>query len=332
MKDKILIIAEAGVNNNGSLEMAYRMVDAAKAAGADIVKFQTGKPENVVSRFAEKAAYQKQTTGGQESQLDMVRKLMMPFEAFVPLKAYCEKKQIGFLSTPFDIDSIHFLNDLQSYWKVPSGEITNLPYLLEIAKTHKPVILSTGMADMAEVKAAVQVLQDNGAGEITLLHCNTQYPTPFEDVNLRAMTTLQAELCLPVGFSDHTPGIEVPIAAAALGARVIEKHFTLDRNLPGPDHKASLEPDELQAMITGIRHVELAMGDGRKHATPSETPNKAIARKSIVAKRAIKAGEILTEDNITTKRPGNGVSPMRWFEVLGTAAVRDFAVDELIEL
>ena len=329
--DKILIIAEAGVNNNANLEVAYQMVDAAKAAGADIVKFQTGKPENIVSKFAEKATYQKKTTDSQESQLDMIRKLMMPFEAFISLKAYCEKKEIGFLSTPFDIDSIHFLDNLQSYWKVPSGEITNLPYLLEIAKTHKPVILSTGMADLIEVQAAVKALRDHGAGEITLLHCNTQYPTPYEDANLNAMATLHTQFGLPVGFSDHTIGIEIPIAAAALGARIIEKHFTLNRNMSGPDHKASLEPNELKAMIEGIRHVELAMGDGQKHATASEIPNKEIARKSIVAKRAIKAGERLTEDNITTKRPGNGISPMKWFEVLGTPAVRDFEADELIE-
>ena len=330
--EKILIIAEAGVNNNGSLKLAYKMVDAAKAAGADIVKFQTGKPENVVSKVAEKATYQKATTGGQESQLDMVRKLMMPFEDFVPLKEYCEEQGIGFLSTPFDIDSIHFLNELQSYWKVPSGEITNLPYLLEIAKTHKPVIMSTGMAEMDEVRAAVKALQVNGAGEVALLHCNTQYPTPFEDVNLKAMLTLERELGLPVGFSDHTPGIEVPVAAAALGAQIIEKHFTLDKNMPGPDHKASLEPDELKNMVSSIRHIELALGNGQKHATASETPNKDIARKSIVAKRFIKAGEALTEENVTTKRPGNGISPMKWFEVLGTKAVRDFEEDELIEL
>ena len=330
--EKILIIAEAGVNNNGSLDLAYQMVDAAKAAGADIVKFQTGKPEHVASKFAEKAKYQKEATGGQESQLEMIRKLMMPFEYFIKLKAYCERQDIGFLSTPFDVDSVKFLNDLQSYWKVPSGEITNLPYLLEIAKTHKPVIMSTGMADIEEVRAAVKVLQENGVREITLLHCNTQYPTPFEDANLKAMLTLHEELGLQVGFSDHTPGIEVSIAAAALGAAVIEKHFTLDRNLPGPDHKASLEPDELKAMVDGIRHIELALGTGKKCATDSEAPNKAIARKSIVARHDIKAGDKLTEDNITTKRPGTGISPMRWFEVLGTRAVRDFEADELIEL
>lgn len=329
---KVLIIAEAGVNNNGRLDLSYQLVDKAVEAGADIVKFQTGNPEKVSSRFAMQADYQVKNTGVKESQLDMIKKLMMPYEDFIPLKEYCDKKGIQFLSTPFEIDSIHFLDKLVSFWKVPSGEITNLPYLLEIAKTGKPVVMSTGMSTMQEVKDAVAVLKKYGAGEITLLHCNTQYPTPFGDVNLKAMQALREETGLPVGYSDHTPGIEIPVAAVAMGATIIEKHFTLDRNMPGPDHKASLEPDELKAMVDAIRHVESAMGSGVKVASASETPNKAVARKSIVAACDIKKGEEFTEANLTTKRPGNGISPMKWFDILGTKAVRDFSADELIEV
>lgn len=327
-----LIIAEAGVNNNGSLELACRMVDAAKAAGADIVKFQTAKPESLISRFAEKAEYQKATTDANESQLEMVRKLMMPYDDFYPLKAYCDKAGIEFLSTPFDLDSIVFLQELGcKRWKIPSGEITNLPYLIKIAETGKPVILSTGMSYMEEVEAAVRLLRENGAGDITLLHCTTEYPAPVAEVNLRAMITMKEQIGCPVGYSDHTRGIEIPVAAVAMGATVIEKHFTLDRNMEGPDHKASLEPDELVAMVKAIRKVELAMGNGIKHPAPSEVKNIAVARKSIVAARDIKAGEVLTEENITTKRPGNGISPMRWNEIIGTTAVRDFREDELME-
>jgi len=329
--DKVLIIAEAGVNNNGSLEIAYKMVDKAVESGVDIVKFQTANPSKLTSKYAEMAEYQKKNTGKKESQKDMLKNLMMPYEDFIPLKKYCDKKGIQFLSTPFEIDSIHFLNDLVSFWKVPSGEVTNLPYLIEIAKTGKPVVMSTGMCELQEVRDAVNALKKYGAGEITLLHCNTQYPTPFGDVNLKAMDTLRSEFNLPVGYSDHTPGIEIPVAAVAMGATVIEKHFTLDRNMPGPDHKASLEPDELKAMVDSIRHVEAAIGTALKTASASETPNKAVARKSIVAKCDIKKGEIFTEENLTTKRPGNGISPMKWFEVLGTKAVRDFVEDELIE-
>lgn len=330
---KVLIIAEAGVNYNGSLDLAYKMVDKAKEAGADVVKFQTGIPEKVMSRFAVKAEYQKKNTGSNESQLDMVRKLMLKFEEFIPLKKYCDTVGIQFLSTPFDLSSIDFLDELGcDRWKVPSGEITNLPYLLRIAQTGKPVILSTGMSTLAEVAAAYKVLQTHGAGPISLLHCTTEYPAPFADVNLKAMETLKNTFHCAVGYSDHTPGIEIPVAAVALGAEIIEKHFTLDKNMEGPDHKASLEPDELRAMVQAIRHVKRALGTGEKVPSPSEKKNMDIARKSIVASRNIKKGEILTQDNITTKRPGSGLSPMKWFDVLGTAAVRDFTEDELIEL
>ena len=329
---KVLIIAEAGVNYNGSLELAYKMVDEAKRAGADIVKFQTAHAENVISKYAEKAAYQKEATGTSESQLDMVRKLMLRFEDFLQLKAYCDKVGIVFLSTPFEIDAIHFLSNLQDIWKIPSGEITNYPYLVKIAKTGKTVIMSTGMSDLYEIDMAVKILKQNGSEKVSLLHCNTQYPTPFEDVNLRAMLTMRERFGVTVGYSDHTPGIEVPIAAVALGAEIIEKHFTLDKNMEGPDHKASLEPDELAAMVSGIRHIEAALGNGEKVISDSEKANLGIVRKSIIALTAIKKGELLTEDNITTKRPGTGISPMRWNEVLGTTAIRDFEEDELIEI
>ena len=331
--EKVLIIAEAGVNHNGDLELAYKLVDKAKEAGADIVKFQTGIPEKLISRFAEKAQYQKETTGDDESQLDMIRKLMLGFDEFTLLKKYCEKKNIRFLSTPFDISSIKFLDGLGlSLWKIPSGEITNLPYLIKIAETGKDVILSTGMSTLHEVEEAVNVLNDNGAGNITLLHCTTEYPAPYTDVNLMAMKTMRDRFGLDVGYSDHTLGIEIPIAAVAMGATVIEKHFTLDRNMEGPDHKASMEPDELAHMVRSIRNVEMAMGTGQKIPSGSEKKNIAIARKSIIAARDIMKGEMLTEENLTTKRPGNGISPMRWNEVIGTFAVRDFSEDEMIEI
>lgn len=330
---RTLVIAEAGVNYNCDLKLAYQMVDEAVKAGADVVKFQTAKPENVISKYAEKAAYQKETTGADESQLDMVKKLMLPFEDFIPLKKYCEDRGIRFLSTPFEIKSIEFLDSIgMDTWKIPSGEITNYPYLVKIAKTGKPIIMSTGMSTMDEVETAVHLLREHGAGEISLLHCNTEYPTPYEDVNLRAMQALKERFGVKVGYSDHTLGIEVPVAAVALGAEIIEKHFTLDKNMAGPDHKASLEPDELAAMIRAIRNIEAAMGDGVKKPSPSETANIAIARKSIIASKDIKAGEKLTTENLTTKRPGTGISPMRWNEVIGTAAIRDFKEDELIEV
>lgn len=330
---KTLIIAEAGVNHNGNFENACKLVDAAKAAGADIVKFQTCKPEAVISRYAEKAEYQKETTGEADNQLEMVRKITLSYDNFVLLKKYCDDQNMKFLSTPFDLDSIDFLEELGcDIWKVPSGEITNYPYLVKIAKTGKPVIMSTGMSNMEEIKAAINLLKENGTKEISLLHCNTQYPTPYEDVNLRAMDLIREETGLEVGYSDHSLGIEVPIAAVAMGATIIEKHFTLDRNMEGPDHKASLEPSELKQMVDSIRHIETALGKKEKTATASESGNKAIARKSIIAKRNIKKGEIFTEENITTKRPGDGISAMRWNEVLGMAAVRDFMEDEKITL
>ena len=330
---KILIIAEAGVNHNGSLELAFKMAYEAKKAGADIVKFQTGVPEKVISRYAPKADYQKKNTGSAESQLDMVRKLMLKFEDFIELKKYCEDIGIKFLSTPFDLDSIAFLESLGcDLWKIPSGEITNLPYLAKIAQTRRNIIMSTGMSTLEEIGAALNLLKDNGAGDITLMHCTTEYPAPFDDVNLNAILTLKKTFGLETGYSDHTKGIEIAVAAAAIGARVIEKHFTLDKNMEGPDHKASLEPEELSRMIEAVRHVEAALGTGIKEPALSERKNIEIARKSIVASKAIRKGEILTEDNITTKRPGSGITPMNWYEVLGTHAVRDFEEDELIEL
>lgn len=329
----IYVIAEAGVNHNGDLDTARKMVEAASSAGADCVKFQTFISEECISRYAEKAAYQKVACGHSESQLDMVRKLELPFDAFLELKGQCDRVGIDFLSTPFDLKSVAFLNTIDMpFWKIPSGEVTNLPYLLAIAQTKKPVVMSTGMCELEEIQAAVDVLKANGTPEITLLHCNTEYPTPYGDVNLRAMETMRGRFGTNVGYSDHTQGIEVPIAAAAMGAAVIEKHFTLDRSMEGPDHRASLEPQELAAMVTAIRHVEEALGSGQKRVSVSERKNRDIARKSIVAREKIQKGEILTEKNLTVKRPGGGISPMRWFEVLGTRAARDFGDDEMIEL
>lgn len=329
----ILIIAEAGVNHNGDLACAKRMALAAKEAGADIVKYQTAVPELVVSKYAEKAAYQKQQTGAGESQLDMVRRIHFGFEAHRELQEYCAAIGIQYLSTPFDLDSIDFLATLDMpVWKIPSGEITNLPYLEKVAALKKPVILSTGMSTLPEVEDALGVLEAGGTEEITLLHCNTEYPTPMADANLLAMLDLAETFGLPVGYSDHTLGIEADIAAAALGATVIEKHFTLDKTMAGPDHKASLEPNELAAMVRAVRNVELALGDGKKRVTESEAKNKPVARKSIVAKRPIRAGETFTGENLTVKRPGDGVSPMRWHEVLGQTAKRDFEEDEQITL
>lgn len=329
---KVLIIAEAGVNHNGKIELAYEMIDAAKKAGADIIKFQTAKPELVISRYAQKADYQKVTTGNEESQLEMCKKIHLKFEDYIPLKKYCEEVGIQFLSTPFDLESIDFLEDLGcDIWKIPSGEITNLPYLIAIAKTGKPIILSTGMCYLEEVETAIETLKRYGAGEITLLHCTTEYPTPYEDVNLKAMLTLKETFGLEVGYSDHTKGIEVPIAAVAMGASVIEKHFTLNKNMEGPDHKASLEPMELENMVSAIRNIERAIGEGVKKPADSEIKNIEIARKSIVASCAIRKGDMFTEENLTTKRPGNGISPMKWFDILGKIAGRDYQEDELIE-
>jgi N,N'-diacetyllegionaminate synthase len=331
--ERVFIIAEAGVNHNGNTDIARKMIDMAAEFKADAIKFQTFKAEHVISKYAQKADYQKQTTNVEESQLEMVRKLELADDEFCDLKNYCDKKGILFLSTPFDFVSIDFLQSINiSMWKVPSGEITNLPYLIKIAQTGKPVILSTGMSTLEEVKIAMEVLRRNGSGEITVLHCNTEYPTPYEDVNLRAMLTMQEKLEVRVGYSDHTPGIEVPIAAVAMGAVIIEKHFTLDKNMEGPDHKASLIPDEFAAMIKAVRNIEKALGSGEKKPSSSEIKNIPIARKSIVAKKNIKRGEKFTEDNITVKRPGDGMSPMKWFEVLRTTAIKDFAEDELISL
>lgn len=329
----VTIIAEAGVNHNGSLEMAKEMARVAKECGADIVKYQTAVPELVVSKFAEKAEYQKQTTDAAESQLEMIRKLHFSFEAHKELKEYCDSIGIQYLSAPFDVPSVKFLGTLGlPLLKIPSGEITNLPYLEAMAAQKTPVLLSTGMSTLDEITDALGLLDDGGCPEVTILHCNTQYPTPYEDANLTAMIELYDQFGLPVGLSDHTPGWECDVAATVLGAQVIEKHFTLDKSLPGPDQKASLDPAEFAAMVLAVRHAEAALGDGHKHLTASEAPNKAIARKSIVAARPIKAGEVFTTENLLTKRPGDGISPMLWYTVLGQTAKRDFAEDEKIEL
>lgn len=340
---KVLIIAEAGVNHNGDLAMAREMVKAAARAGADYVKFQTAVPELVISTIADKADYQKTTTDAEESQLDMCKAIHLPLDDYRELKALCEAEGIGFMSTPFDLVSVDFLAELGQDWcKIPSGEITNLPYLRRIASKGVPVILSTGMSTPEEIETAVEVLTGTSEKyptaskltkkDIIVLHCNTEYPTPYEDVNLLAMKSLEKRLGVPTGYSDHTVGIEVPIAAAALGAVAVEKHFTLDRTLPGPDHKASLEPDELAQMVSAIRHIEQSLGSSEKCVSPSERKNMAIARKSIVAARDIKKGELLTEENITVKRPGSGTSPMRWDEVIGTRAIADFPFDSLIKI
>ncbi len=327
-----MIIAEAGVNHNGDMNLAKELILQAKKAGADYVKFQTFQPEKLVSRYAPKAEYQKKLTGRQDTQLGMLQKLALSQAQFRELYQFAGEQEIGFISTPFDIESIHFLNALgMKFWKIPSGEITNLPYLEQIADTRKPVILSTGMSTMGEVKAAISVLRQKSTEDITILHCNTEYPTPMQDVNLRAMQTLREQCQVPVGYSDHTLGIEVPIAAVAMGAVVIEKHFTLDHSMEGPDHKASLEPDELAAMVKAIRNIESALGDGNKQVTMSEKKNMVAARKSIVAARTIEAGEIFTTENLTTKRPGNGISPMNWYAYIGQKAKRHYEPDELID-
>lgn len=335
--NRTIIIAEAGVNHNGSLDLAKQLVKKAFEAGVDYVKFQTFKSEKVVSKNAKKADYQIENTGKkEESQLEMVKKLELSYDDHQVLIDYCHELGIKFFSTAFDFDSIEYLHSLGlGLWKIPSGEVTNYPFLKRIAAYNEKTILSTGMCDMEDVRAAVNALYKNGLSKenLILLHCNTEYPTPFEDVNLKAMDALRKEFGVEVGYSDHTKGIEVPIAAVALGATVIEKHFTLDRTLPGPDHKASLEPDELKAMVSAIRNIEQAVGgDGTKHVSESERKNIAIARKSIVAACDIKVGDVFTENNLTVKRPGNGISPMRLEEVLGMKAKRNFNEDELIEL
>ena len=333
----VYIIAEAGVNHNGDMNIAKSLVDAVVEAGADAVKFQMFKADKLAASSAVMAEYQKKNTGASESQQNMLRKLELSEDDHIKLQKYCEEKGIDFLSSPFDTDSMRFLISIgMDIIKIPSGEITNFPYLREAARSNKRIILSTGMSTIDEVKAAVDVLKQYSdvisaeSGNLTLLHCNTQYPTPYEDVNLKAMLTLGKEFGCAIGYSDHTLGIEVPIAAVAMGATVIEKHFTLDKNMPGPDHKASLEPDELKAMVSAIRHIEVALGNGIKQTTDSEQGNIKIARKSIVAAKDIKKGELFTEDNLTTKRPGDGISPMRWNDIIGTKADRDYKEDELI--
>lgn len=333
LENRVFIIAEAGDNHNGDINLAYKLVDVAVEAGADCVKFQTFITEEIISKKAEMAEYQKKNTGISESQFEMVKKLELSFDDFKKIKAYCDQKGIIFLSTAFDLPSVKFLNQIQiPFWKIPSGEITNLPYLEAIAKTGKKIVMSTGMASLKEIEAALNILKVNGAKDIVLLHCNTEYPTPMEDVNLLAMIQMRNLFNCEVGYSDHTQGIEVPIAAVTLGARIIEKHFTLDKNMPGPDHKASLEPEELKLMVTSIRNIEKALGDGIKKVSKSEKKNIEIARKSITAKKMIKKGETFSIDNITCKRPGNGISPMEWYNVLGQKAMKDFKEDELILL
>ena len=332
----VLIIAEAGVNHNGSLELAKQLVDKAADAGVDFIKFQTFKSEKLVSKSAKQAKYQQRNIGKKDDgQLAMLKKLELSEADHVELIAYCEQKGVKFFSTAFDLTTIDLLHSFNlGFWKIPSGEVTNYPYIRKIAQYHEPVILSTGMCELSDIEAAVKVLLEFGVQneQITILHCNTEYPTPFRDVNLKAMLEIGEKFGVQIGYSDHTKGIEVPIAAVALGATVIEKHFTLDKNMEGPDHKASLEPDELKAMVSAIRNIEQALGTGHKTISESERKNIEIARKSIVAACPIKAGELLTEDNLTVKRPGNGISPMKWNEVIGTKAIMDFEEEEVIIL
>jgi N,N'-diacetyllegionaminate synthase len=335
MTNRTLIIAEAGVNHNGDLNLAKQLIDAAVEAGADIVKFQTFNADRIVTRTAKKTDYQNQTTDSKESQYEMLRRLELSPDMHNELISHCAVRNIGFFSTGFDIESVDLLASLgQTCFKIPSGEITTLPYLRHIGQLGKTVILSTGMATMGEIEVAIDVLEHVGTPRvnITVLHCTTEYPTPMDEVNLHAMQTIHKAFGVAVGYSDHTQGIEVAIAAAALGASVIEKHFTLDRTLPGPDHKASLEPAELKDMVAAIRNIELALGDGIKRLTPSEAKNKPIVRKSLVAIQDIKVGDIFSVQNITAKRPGTGISPMRWDEVIGSKSPRDFGADELIKL
>lgn len=328
---KTLIIAEAGVNHNGDFDTAIKMIDVAKSAGVDVVKFQTSITST--SKYSEKAEYQKRETGSEGTQLDMINKLRLSFEQHRMLKDYCDSIGITYLSTPFDFESIDFLESLGcDFWKVPSGEIVNIPYLERIGKTRKPVIMSTGMGSMEEIQFAIELLRKNGTEDIRLLQCTTEYPAEYSNINLKAMATLKDRFGYEVGISDHSKGVEIPIAAVALGACVVEKHFTLDRNMPGPDHKASIEPDELRKMVECIRHVESALGDGIKVPAEAEMENLHVSRKSIVALRDIKAGEVFSEDNIVPRHAGKGISPAKWYDVLGMTAKRDFMEDEMIEL
>ena len=335
MTSRTLIIAEAGVNHNGDLALARQLIDVAAVAGADLVKFQTFTADRLATRTAQRADYQNRSTGTKESQHEMLSRLELTDAMHHELIAHCATRKIGFFSTGFDIESVDLLvRHGQNHFKIPSGEITNLPYLRHIGRLGKCVILSTGMANLGEIEAAIDALEAAGTPRamLTVLHCTTEYPTPMAEVNLRAMLSIHAAFGVAVGYSDHTQGIEVAIAAVAMGATVIEKHFTLDRNLPGPDHKASLEPAELNAMVAAIRNIEVALGDGIKRLTTSEARNRPVVRKSLVASRAIKSGALFTAENITAKRPATGISPMRWDEVIGKTALRDFGPDELIVL
>lgn len=331
--NKVFIIAEAGVNHNGNIEIAKKLIDEAAKCGVDAVKFQSFKAKNLVTKVAKQAEYQKNNMGKEISQYDMLKALELSDEDHIDLISYCKKKGIMFLSSPFDLESIEMLNNLGiEIFKVPSGEIENVPYLRKIAKTGKKVILSTGMSNLSDIEFALDILREAGAKDISVLHCNTDYPTKMEEVNLRAMNTIGNAFSVEIGYSDHTKGIEVPIAAVALGAKIIEKHFTLDRNMEGPDHKASLEPNELKNMVDSIRNIEIALGDGVKALTDSEKKNIKIARKSIIASTSIKSGEVFTEDNLTIKRPGTGLSPKMWDEILGKKAKKDYYADEMVEL
>lgn len=327
----VFIIAEAGVNHNGDINLAKKLIDAASDAKVDAIKFQTFKTEKVISINAQKAEYQKKNTENNESQYEMIKKLELDSEEHKELIKYCKEKNILFLSTPFDNESIDLLNELgMNIFKIPSGEVNNLPYLEKVGKMKKKVIMSTGMATLGEIEEAIFILRENGTYDISILHCNTEYPTPMEDVNLKAMQTIKDAFKVNVGYSDHTIGIEIPIAAVAMGASIIEKHITLDKNMKGPDHKSSLEPDELKEMVKSIRNIEKALGDGIKKVSESERKNKNISRKSIVANRNIEKGEVFTEENIAIKRPGNGISPMKWYEIIGTTARKNYNKDDLI--
>jgi N,N'-diacetyllegionaminate synthase len=333
--NRVIVIAEAGLNHNGSLRTAYRLVEVAKRCGADFVKFQTTIPKLHISQFAKKANYQIKNQREKESQLQMIQKLSLTYDDFRKIRKYCNKKKIEFLSTPFDLQSIDFLNTLKmKYFKVPSGEITNLLYLIKVAKLKKKIILSTGMTNLAEIKKALKILTFYGTKKkhITVLQCNTEYPTPLKDANIKAMLTIKKKFKVKIGYSDHTEGIEAAMAATALGAGIIEKHFTLNKSLPGPDHKASITPQELKKMIDGIRKVTIALGTGIKKVSPSEKKNIKIARNSIVAAKEIRKGEKFTRKNLTVKRPGNGISPMKLFNIIGKIAKRNFLEDELIQL
>lgn len=330
---KVFIIAEAGVNHNGSIELAKQLIDKASEAGADAVKFQSFKAESLVTKNAMKAEYQKETTGNSDGQFAMIKKLELDYTKHEELADHCKAKDIMFLSSAFDLDSIDLLNNLGlEIFKIPSGEITNLPYLRKIGSLKRKVILSTGMSTLGDIEKALEILRTSGTTDITVLHCNTEYPTPIDDVNLNAMNTIKDAFKVEVGYSDHTLGIEVPIAAVALGATVIEKHFTLDKTMEGPDHRASLEPNELKEMVRCIRNIEQALGDGVKKLTESESRNINIARKSIVAGMNIAKGEVFTEENLAIKRPGDGIPPMRWDEIIGKIAKKEFKEDELIEI